>query len=103
MKISELLRTARTVFAPVAVAEFFHRDQDQLVSARGTEVLRNPALKARVNEQIAAWEEACKRGEVSGPIVVELGARAGSPLYLRPSVVLGAEDAASIPGAGTST
>lgn len=80
--LHNLLHAMRRVFALHAIAGFFDNDANKLVSARGRQVLNDPALMAQVHEQLAAWKEAYKRGEVRGPCVVHLGARAGSPLYL---------------------
>lgn len=49
-----------------AIAGFFHRDQDQLITRRGHEVLATPHLKAQVE---AALELHRKEGK-HGPVVI---------------------------------
>ncbi len=49
-----------------AIAGFFHRDQDQLITRRGHEVLATPHLKAQAD---AAMEEYRRTGQ-HGPLVI---------------------------------
>lgn len=54
------------VFAPNVIAGFFHRERDQLVTARGAEVLADPALRQQVEDALAKH-----RSERNpGPVVV---------------------------------
>lgn len=60
------LRVLWQVFALRAIAEFFHQNQDQLISARGQQVLANPNLKAQVDVALEEY----RRAGGHGPVVV---------------------------------
>lgn len=56
------------VLAVLAIREFFRNDRNQLVSARGREVLDDEDLMKRVREELEKHE----KGGISGPVVVNL-------------------------------
>lgn len=62
-----MLTALRNVCALRAIAGFFYRDQDQLVSARGAEVMANPVLMQQVEEALATHRAHGR----SGPVVVQ--------------------------------
>lgn len=66
--IEALLAALAVVLAVVAIREFFRNDRNQLVSARGKQVLNDKKLMARVQKEL---DEHHDKG-ISGPVVVNL-------------------------------
>ncbi|HQY01073.1 MAG TPA: hypothetical protein PLV08_14945 [Flavobacteriales bacterium] len=60
------------VLAVLAIREFFRNDRNQLISARGRQVLGDPELMVRVNKQLKAQLKEHEKQERSGPVVVNL-------------------------------
>jgi len=63
-----LVAAVAMVLAVLAIREFFRNDRNQLVSARGREVLDDEDLMKRVREELEKHE----KGGISGPVVVNL-------------------------------
>jgi len=63
-----LVAAVAMVLAVLAIREFFRNDRNQLVSARGREVLDDEALMKRVRAELEKHE----KGGISGPVVVNL-------------------------------
>ncbi|MBS1769310.1 MAG: hypothetical protein JSS77_06580 [Acidobacteria bacterium] len=56
------------VLAVLAIREFFRNDSNQLISARGEQVLGDEALMSRVNAELKRHRDE----NISGPVVVDL-------------------------------
>lgn len=57
------------LLAVLAIWEFFRNDRNELISARGKQVLGDNDLMKRVNDEV----ERHKDQNISGPVVVKLG------------------------------
>lgn len=60
------------VLAVFAIREFFRNDRNQLISARGKQVLGDEKLMKQVNKQLKEQLLAHEKEGVSGPVVVNL-------------------------------
>ncbi len=63
-----LLAALVMVLAVLAIREFFRNDRNQLVSARGKQVLNDEKLMRRVRKEMERHE----KDGISGPVVVNL-------------------------------
>jgi hypothetical protein len=63
-----LLAALVMVLAFLAIREFFRNDRNQLVSARGKQVLNDEKLMRRVRKEMERHE----KDGISGPVVVNL-------------------------------
>lgn len=64
----DLLAAVLVILAIAAIREFFQNDRNQLISARGKQVLGDEKMMRKVNKELEKHE---KQG-ISGPVVVDL-------------------------------
>lgn len=64
----KIAHAAASILAPNTIALFFRNENSRLISTRGKEVLNDPEMMQKVQEQIKQHEE----NGTSGPVVVNL-------------------------------
>lgn len=66
--LEQLWTVLLALLAILAIREFFRNDSNQLISARGEQVLGNDAMMQRVNDELKRHRDE----NISGPVVVNL-------------------------------